>query len=166
MVSAPLFSVLSVKCHADQKYRGWKYWLNRYQLFFFLNIGKWIAKKWVYCFQSVRWGYTWRTWEEGESEPPAKTINILAANQEEILSPHCCQFQFISGKCHLLILIIMHNSQEVSLWTWPWLVRELRLCQPYTEPTAYMTFGCTKALLSAPNGNAFLTHKEWERNRP
>lgn len=37
--------------------------------------------------------------------------------KKEILSPHCCQFQFISGKCHLLILITTHKSREVNLWT-------------------------------------------------
>lgn len=28
------------------------------------------------------------------------STSTLAANQKEILRPHCCQFQFIRGKCH------------------------------------------------------------------
>lgn len=50
--------------------------------------------------------------KKGELKP---STCKLAANQKEILHPYCCQFQFIRGKCHLLILITMHNSQEVSL---------------------------------------------------
>lgn len=50
--------------------------------------------------------------KKGELKP---STCKLAANQKEILRPYCCQFQFIRGKCHLLILITMHNSQEVSL---------------------------------------------------
>lgn len=35
----------------------------------------------------------------------------LAANQKEILSLYCCQFQF-AGKCHLVILITMHKKAK------------------------------------------------------
>lgn len=40
---------------------------------------------------------------------------ILADDQKEILSPYCCQFQFIRGKCHLLILTTMHNGRRSKL---------------------------------------------------
>lgn len=64
----------------------------------------------------VWWGYTLGHMKGGQNFKLKPSTCKLAADQKEIHRPYCCQFQFIRGKWHLLILITMHNSQEVSLW--------------------------------------------------
>lgn len=92
---------------------------------------------------------------------------ILAANQKEILSPHCCQFQFIRGKCHLLILITMHNSQEISLRTLS--ENASRVMSAIESRDSWIIcHAAAPGSFSLPQkyNKASPTHKECEGNRP
>ena len=94
------------------------------------------------------------------------STRILAANQKEILGPCCCQFQFIRGKCHLLILITAHNSLEVSMWTATVSERVKSYNQTGTASRDLRLPWHSNAPESSLSQNATHTQREWERNRP
>lgn len=105
---------------------------------------------------------------------------ILADDQKEILSPYCCQFQFIRGKCHLLILTTMHNGRRSKLCErgqYSWAVGYVVMSAAKKKTESWtrgfcVTLGCSQVpLCSLPpppkcKTPSSLAHKELARNRP